>query len=153
MLAHQVSELVNQTKNKPKCLTVIKKKKTLLDYITNNFNKSDNIIISTGYKSNLIEKHLSNKSIKYVRNKNYLKTNMVESLILCKSSFGIKEISILAWESKMYPLLISFLKINTKSIRLFGIKNNIFIKKFLIMICLIIDKNYFNLIIWEVYPS
>ncbi len=78
------SRLNDLTKNKPKCLTVIKKKKTLLDYITNNFNKSDNIIISTGYKSNLIEKHLSNKSIKYVRNKNYLKTNMVESLILCK---------------------------------------------------------------------
>lgn len=53
----------------------------------------------------------------------------------------------------MYPLLISFLKINTKSIRLFGIKNNIFIKKFLIMMFLIIDKVYFNLIICEVYPS
>lgn len=78
------SRLNKLTKNKPKCLTVIKKNKALLDYISQNFHKKDNKIISTGYKSNLIEKHLSDKSINYVRNKNYLKTNMVESLMLCK---------------------------------------------------------------------
>lgn len=78
------SRLNKLTKNKPKCLIVIKKNKALLDYISQNFHKKDNKIISTGYKSNLIEKHLSDKSINYVRNKNYLKTNMVESLMLCK---------------------------------------------------------------------
>ena len=78
------SRLNKLTKNKPKCLTVIKKNKTLLDYLSQNFHKKDNKIISTGYKSNLIEKHLSDKSINYVRNKNYFKTNMVESLMLCK---------------------------------------------------------------------
>ena len=78
------SRLNKLTKNKPKCLTIIRKNKALLDYISQNFNKKDNKIISTGYKSNLIEKHLSDKTINYVRNKNYLNTNMVESLMLCK---------------------------------------------------------------------
>ena len=78
------SRLNNITKNKPKCLTVIKERKTLLDYISQNFEKNDNKIISTGYKSNLIVKHLFDKNINYVKNKNYLKTNMVESLMLCK---------------------------------------------------------------------
>tara|TARA_B100000609_G_C17200873_1_gene428071 strand:+ start:614 stop:1336 length:723 start_codon:yes stop_codon:yes gene_type:complete len=78
------SRLNELTKNKPKCLTVVRNKKTILDYITLNFDKSDNAIISTGYKANLIEKHLAGKSINYVRNKNFLNTNMVESLMLCK---------------------------------------------------------------------
>ena len=78
------SRLNKLTKNKPKCLTTIKKNKVLLDYISQNFHKKDNKIISTGYKSKLIEKHLADKSINYVKNKNYLKTNMVESLMLCK---------------------------------------------------------------------
>ena len=78
------SRLNKLTKKKPKCLTVVKKKKTLLDYITLNFDKSDNTIISTGYKANLIKKHLASKTINYVRNKNFLNTNMVESLMLCK---------------------------------------------------------------------
>jgi choline kinase len=78
------SRLNKLTKKKPKCLTVIKNKKTLLDYLALNFNKRDNIIISTGYKANLVEKHLANKNIRYVRNKNFLNTNMVESLMLCK---------------------------------------------------------------------
>lgn len=78
------SRLNKLTKNKPKCLTVIKNKKTLLDYISQNFNKKDNKIISTGYKSNLIIKYFAGKNINYVRNKNFLNTNMVESLMLCK---------------------------------------------------------------------
>ena len=41
------SRLNKLTKNKPKCLTVIKNKKTLLDYIALNFNECKNIIIST----------------------------------------------------------------------------------------------------------
>ena len=49
------------TKKKPKCLTEIKNKKTLLDFIIENFNDNDNKIISIGYKSNLITKHLSDK--------------------------------------------------------------------------------------------
>lgn len=72
------------TKKKPKCLTEIENKKTLLDFIVKNFQDNDNKIISTGYKSNLITKHLSDKSINYVKNKNFLNTNMTESLMLCR---------------------------------------------------------------------
>ena len=57
------SRLNQLTKNKPKCLTIINEKKTLIDYISQNFKDSDNKIVSTGYKSNLIIKHLSDKTV------------------------------------------------------------------------------------------
>ena len=89
------SRLNKLTKKKPKCLTIIKNKKTLLDYLTLNFNESDNVIISTGYKANLVKKHVGNKKINYVRNKKFLNTNMVESLMLCKKKLKEGDIVIL----------------------------------------------------------
>ena len=88
------SRLNKLTKKKPKCLTVIKNNKTLLDYIILNFDKNDNKIISTGYRSNLIEKHLADKSISYVKNKNFLNTNMVESLMLCRKKMKKRDLVI-----------------------------------------------------------
>ena len=88
------SRLNQLTKNKPKCLTIIKNQKTLIDFISQNFKDSDNKIISTGYKSNLITKHLSDKSINYVKNKNFSNTNMVESLMLCKKKLKKKDLII-----------------------------------------------------------
>ncbi len=82
------------TKKKPKCLTEIKNKKTLLDFIVENFNNNDNKIISIGYKSNLITKHLSDKSVIFVKNKNFLSTNMTESLMLCKKKLKKKDLII-----------------------------------------------------------
>ena len=73
------SRLNRVTKNKPKCLIEITNNKTLLDFICQNFSKNQNNIIITGYKSQQIIKHLKNKNIKFINNKNYLKTNMVES--------------------------------------------------------------------------
>ncbi len=78
------SRLNRITKNKPKCLTVIEKNKTLLDFIYENYSKNENNIISTGYKSELIENHLKKNQVHFVKNKNYHKTNMVESLMLIK---------------------------------------------------------------------
>ena len=78
------SRLKKITKDRPKCLTKINKNKTLLDFICKNFSKNENNIISTGYKSHLIENHLKKNEVKFVKNKNYLKTNMVESLMLTK---------------------------------------------------------------------
>ena len=88
------SRLNQLTKNKPKCLTIIKNQNTLIDFISQNFKDSDNKIISTGYKSNLITKHLSDKSINYVKNKNFSNTNMVESLMLCKKKLKKKDLII-----------------------------------------------------------
>ena len=48
------SRLKKITKDKPKCLTKIYKNKTLLDFISENFYKNENNIISTGYKFHLI---------------------------------------------------------------------------------------------------
>lgn len=82
------------TKKKPKCLTEIKKKKTLLDFIVENFNTNDNKIISVGYKSNLITNHFSDKSMNFVKNKNFLSTNMTESLMLCKKRLNKSDLII-----------------------------------------------------------
>src|SRR6056300_1389871 len=70
------------TKNKPKCLIKIYKDKSLIDYISNCFYLFKKVIIVTGYKSQLIKKHLKNKNLFFVVNKNYKNTNMVESFIL-----------------------------------------------------------------------
>ncbi len=78
------SRLKKITKDKPKCLTKIIKNKTLLDFISENFSENENNIISTGYKSHLIENHLKKKNVKFIKNKNFLITNMVESLMLSK---------------------------------------------------------------------
>ena len=78
------SRLKKITKDKPKCLTKITKNKTLLDFISENFSKNENNIISIGYKSHLIKNYLKKKNVKFIKNKNYLIKNMVESLMLCK---------------------------------------------------------------------
>ena len=71
------SRLNSITKDRPKCLIKIKNKKTIIDFISENFLKSNNNIIITGYKSHLLEQPLKNKNIKFVKNKNYIGTNMV----------------------------------------------------------------------------
>ena len=78
------SRLNKITRDKPKCLIKIKNKKTIIDFISENFFKKGNNIIVTGYKSHLIVDHLKNLNVRFVKNKNYLKTNMVESLMLTK---------------------------------------------------------------------
>lgn len=78
------SRLNRITKDKPKCLTRVTNNKTLLDFISENFSKNENNIVSTGYKSHLIENHLKKKNVQFIKNRNYLKTNMVESLMLSK---------------------------------------------------------------------
>ena len=78
------SRLNKITREKPKCLIKIKNKKTIIDFISENFLDINNNIIVTGYKSHLIKKHLKDRNIKFVKNKNYIGTNMVESLILSK---------------------------------------------------------------------
>ena len=80
------SRLNKETKDKPKCLTKIFGKKTILDFISMNFLKKGNNIIVTGYKHQMIQKYLKNKNVKFVINKNYLNTNMVESLMLTKKN-------------------------------------------------------------------
>lgn len=69
------------TKKTPKCLIEVFKKKTLLDLLAVSFKLFNQIIITTGYKSEMIKKKIKLKKVKFVKNKNYHTTNMVESLM------------------------------------------------------------------------
>lgn len=88
------SRLRSLTKNKPKCLIKIYKNKTLIDYISENFKFFKTIIVVTGHKSDLLKKNLNYNNIKFVHNKNYLKTNMVESLMLASHTIKKNDIII-----------------------------------------------------------
>ena len=81
------SRLRRLTKDNPKCMIEINNNKTLLDYIARVFFLFKKIIIVTGYKKKIIVNKLKNvKNIEFVYNKNYLTTNMVESLMLEEAS-------------------------------------------------------------------
>lgn len=78
------SRLKKKTSKVPKCLVKVNGK-SIIDYNLSFFANFENIIIATGFKNNLIyEKFKFLKKIKYVHNKNYRSTNMVESLMLTK---------------------------------------------------------------------
>lgn len=104
------SRLNKLTKNKPKCLVEIKNNKTLLDFIFTNYSNDQNNIIVTGYKSHLIKKHLKNLNVKFVRNKNYLKTNMVESLMLSKKKLIKDDLIIVYGDIYFDPKIIKKIK-------------------------------------------
>ena len=80
------SRLTKLTKNNPKCLVKVNNK-TILSYLTNYFYLFDEIIIITGYRSKMIMNDIGHKeNVIYVKNQNYMKTNMVSSLF-CASDF------------------------------------------------------------------
>lgn len=110
------------TTNKPKCLVAIKRKKTLIDFIYDNFDKDDKKIISTGYKSNLIEKHFVKRNIIFVKNKNFQKTNMVESLMLCKKKLIKKDVIIIYSDIFFDPKIIK--KIRRSQGNLIAVNSN-----------------------------
>ena len=88
------SRLKGETKTKPKCLTKIYQEKTILDFLSRNFSYFRKIIVVTGYRSKLIQNHLKNKKISFVKNANYMTTNMVESLMLARKEIESNEIII-----------------------------------------------------------
>lgn len=104
------SRLNKLTKNKPKCLVKIKENKTLLDFIFANYSKEQNNIIVTGYKSHLIKKHLNHLNVKFIMNKNYLKTNMVESLMLSKKKLIKGDLIIVYGDIYFDPKIIKKIK-------------------------------------------
>ena len=79
------SRLGKVTNTKPKCLINIYKNKTLIDYLSEKFELFSKVIVVTGYKSKILKKKLNSKKIIFVENKKYQNTNMVESLMLCKT--------------------------------------------------------------------
>ena len=90
------SRLRRLTKDNPKCMIEINNNKTLLDYIARVFFLFKKIIIVTGYKKKIIVNKLKNvKNIEFVYNKNYLTTNMVESLMLAKPKIKKKDLIVI----------------------------------------------------------
>ena len=69
-------------------------RKTILDFLSRNFSYFRKIIVVTGYRSKLIQNHLKNKKISFVKNANYMTTNMVESLMLARKEIESNEIII-----------------------------------------------------------
>ena len=80
LAAGRGKRLGEKTKNSPKCLIDINGK-SLINYNIKFIEKFNKVIIVTGYKDHLIKKNFkNNKSIIFIKNKKYLKTNMVYSL-------------------------------------------------------------------------
>jgi len=72
-----------KTKNKPKCLININRK-PILSYQKEFIKKFDKIIIVTGYQSSKIKKFFRNEKVKFVVNKKYKSSNMVESIFCAR---------------------------------------------------------------------
>ena len=101
------SRLKSLTINQPKCLVKVKKK-SIIDYMDPFIKKFEKVIIVTGYKSQLIENKFKKiKNIHIIKNKEYLKTNMVFSLFkIKKKNIGYNDIVVtysdIIFDSKIY---------------------------------------------------
>ena len=69
-------------KSRPKCLLEVQKK-PILEHTSKIFKYFNNIYIVGGYKFSLLKKY-KNKNVKLIYNKDFQKTNMVESLFKAK---------------------------------------------------------------------
>jgi choline kinase len=110
------SRLYHLTKNKPKCLIKIYKNKTLIDYISENFKFFKKVIIVTGYRSNILKNKLKFNNVKFVNNKNYSETNMVESLMLTKHKIKKNDIIVTYADIFFCPKIIKSLMKYKKNI-------------------------------------
>ena len=76
------TRLNQHTAKKPKCLVPVCNK-PIISYLSCAFDWFEKVILITGYKSDLIETYLKDKSnVIYLNNSSFLTTNMVESLFL-----------------------------------------------------------------------
>jgi choline kinase len=104
------SRLKKLTQNTPKCLIKVKSK-PIIEYISENFQKFSEIIILTGYKSELIKKKFP--KIKIIRNNKYKSTNMVYSLFCAKKYITqdvIVSYSDIIFDNKIINKMINFNK-------------------------------------------
>ena len=97
------SRLKKATSKHPKCFVKVRKKK-IIDYISENFIKFDDIIIATGYKSNLLRKKFP--LARFAHNKYYQTTNMVYSMF-CASGLIKKDVIVSYSDIIFDPLIIN----------------------------------------------
>ena len=89
LAAGQGTRMGSETDDKPKCM-ITYKGKPLIDYTIKTLQACgiEDIIIINGYKKEVLESHLSNKSIRFITNKEYYKTNMVYTLFCAESEMN-----------------------------------------------------------------
>jgi len=93
--------LKNISKSRPKCLTFVNDNQTIMDHTKKIFHLFKKVIIVTGYKSNLVVKSLQeHKNVKFVKNKDYKKTNMVTSM--CLSNKYVNDDVIISYTDILY---------------------------------------------------
>jgi choline kinase len=81
LAAGQGTRLRPLTDDRPKCMVPFRGK-PIIDYITDTLKQSglENIVVVDGYRKDVLEKHLSNRNIKFYTNAEYENTNMVYTL-------------------------------------------------------------------------
>jgi len=108
LAAGRGSRLENETKNKPKCLTVLANK-TLLKWQINALRKANilNIYLVRGY----LKKRINEQNINFIDNHRWAKTNMVYSLLLAKEILK-KHSCIIAYSDIVYhpSIILKLLK-------------------------------------------
>ena len=81
LAAGRGSRLPKKYRIKPKCLTKIGPA-TILDFNKKFFDNFQTKIIITGYKRQMLQEYIKENNFKEIENKNFRKTNMVQSLML-----------------------------------------------------------------------
>ena len=93
LAAGKGTRLPNSYRDKPKCMAKIKKK-IILEHNLNFYKKFRNRIIITGYKSNRLNKFIKKNEFTEIKNKEYISTNMVNSLFKSKRLIKNEELVI-----------------------------------------------------------
>ena len=81
LAAGRGSRLPKKYRIKPKCLTKIGPA-TILDFNKKFFDNFQTKIIITGYKRQMLQEYIKKNNFIEIENKNFRKTNMVQSLML-----------------------------------------------------------------------
>ena len=89
LAAGQGTRLRPITDDKPKCMVQFQER-PIIDHIVENFRLCgiDEIIVVSGYKSNILERHLKDQNIQFVINKKYDSTNMLYSLFCVENQMN-----------------------------------------------------------------
>jgi len=89
LAAGKGERMESETEDKPKCL-IQYKGKAIIDYILETLYECgiNDIIIVTGYKSEILESYLKDRDIQFIKNKHFDITNMVKTLFCAESEMN-----------------------------------------------------------------
>jgi L-glutamine-phosphate cytidylyltransferase len=104
LAAGQGTRLMPYTAERPKCMVEFNSK-PIINYIIDSINTVgiENIIIVSGYKSEVLKKHLiKHNNIRYYTNNNFATTNMVYSLFVAENELTSNEDVIISYSDIIY---------------------------------------------------